>query len=594
MKLMLQVLIVFLLSYTCKTVAQTTFFNQGQIIHVNQGGLLFVNGDMTQDGIDAELTNLGTVETQNSSVNGDFIIQNDATVQGLGEFYVEGDWTNNANFIADDVSNTSKVTLTGSSQLITGTEISTFYQLELGNSGSQKTMTLNSRVLDSLILNNNELYTQTNTMYVMNPDPQIITNNSTYLDEGYVSSDYGGRLARMMNTATFYVFPMGSSQGTERYRPVVLNPLNSTLDMAFVAMLNTDATADGFSTSDLDSTLCFVNKDYYHTINRLSGSATKFSIFYDAATDINTYDKIAQWNTPQSSVWNALTSSYPSLPVGNYTPVNISSWSDFSEKPFILGSEAADGPQIIAPLAMCSGQDSILFIAVGSQEPYLWSFPSTVDIVAGQGHDSIYVNWMGAAGLVSVSGDTAGLCRSKWSSVTPVFMNPVIANYSADTNVLEAGQLLHFYDESIGNVNTWNWTFLEGYESALQNPSHIYTSPGYYSVLLEVEDQNGCTDTVSSIFEVLEYVQFPNVFSPNRDGINDYYTIPFYVANGKYHLEIYSRWGELLFTSEHHQSSWDGRNLSGEPAPEGTYYYVFKGSSATKQYDRTGFLTLTR
>lgn len=66
--------------------------------------------------------------------------------------------------------------------------------------------------------------------------------------------------------------------------------------------------------------------------------------------------------------------------------------------------------------------------------------------------------------------------------------------------------------------------------------------------------------------------KIPNVFTPNGDGINDYFEIqglPPYSA-----LLIYDRRGKELFTMDNYDNSWDGSDVDGNLLPEDTYWYV--------------------
>lgn len=81
----------------------------------------------------------------------------------------------------------------------------------------------------------------------------------------------------------------------------------------------------------------------------------------------------------------------------------------------------------------------------------------------------------------------------------------------------------------------------------------------------------------------------PNVFTPDENATNDLFEI-IYTGNESYHLEIYDRWGVLLFESHEKNKHWDGRSTSGKQAVEGTYYYILTiGNDPYK-----GFLTLLR
>jgi gliding motility-associated-like protein len=67
----------------------------------------------------------------------------------------------------------------------------------------------------------------------------------------------------------------------------------------------------------------------------------------------------------------------------------------------------------------------------------------------------------------------------------------------------------------------------------------------------------------------------PNVFSPNGDGVNDYFK-PFpYKFVKSINLDIYDRWGLLVFTCTDPEINWDGKDMTSHlPVSDGTYFYL--------------------
>jgi len=87
-------------------------------------------------------------------------------------------------------------------------------------------------------------------------------------------------------------------------------------------------------------------------------------------------------------------------------------------------------------------------------------------------------------------------------------------------------------------------------------------------------------------------VQIPNAFTPNGDGLNDFFEVK--AANiHTFHLEIYNEWGQLLFSSDSAANSWDG-TFNGRKCPMDVYVVVirYQGNSSPKRY--TGTITLIR
>lgn len=133
----------------------------------------------------------------------------------------------------------------------------------------------------------------------------------------------------------------------------------------------------------------------------------------------------------------------------------------------------------------------------------------------------------------------------------------------------------------------------ETIQAGASQAQHTYSEPGLYNLKIVSESDLGCTDTVSFDVWVPEDVLnkklfIPNVFTPNGDGANDLFAIK---GNDvlSYHIQIYTRWGQLIFESNDIEKPWDGK-YNGQFCPEGTYlYHVI--SDGEKQ---NGFLTLFR
>ena len=79
------------------------------------------------------------------------------------------------------------------------------------------------------------------------------------------------------------------------------------------------------------------------------------------------------------------------------------------------------------------------------------------------------------------------------------------------------------------------------------------------SYILYTMDQNGCenSDTVMVFLDGALYI--PNTFTPNSDGINDYFVIKGEEIKS-FQLYVFNRWGQLIYTSEKMDEYWDGRH----------------------------------
>lgn len=67
-------------------------------------------------------------------------------------------------------------------------------------------------------------------------------------------------------------------------------------------------------------------------------------------------------------------------------------------------------------------------------------------------------------------------------------------------------------------------------------------------------------------------VEFPNVITPNNDGVNDFFIV---TSSGYVKMEgvIFNRRGETITNFYGLNARWDGRNSSGERVMDGVYFY---------------------
>ncbi len=108
-----------------------------------------------------------------------------------------------------------------------------------------------------------------------------------------------------------------------------------------------------------------------------------------------------------------------------------------------------------------------------------------------------------------------------------------------------------------------------------------------------IRDANGCTGTDSMLVlsqPCFEQHLIPNVFSPNGDSKNDIFYIPGICAGEKYFLQIFDRWGTLMFSTTQRHNGWDGKTNSGIDATDGIYYFVVQVETNTYK----GFVHLLR
>ena len=128
-----------------------------------------------------------------------------------------------------------------------------------------------------------------------------------------------------------------------------------------------------------------------------------------------------------------------------------------------------------------------------------------------------------------------------------------------------------FKNLSTGKYKDVSWDFGDTGTSTEKDPTHKYVKEGTYTVVLKLKDLDGCIVSFSKTIVITDYyLKFPNVFTPNKDGINDYY-YPKVLYISAVEVFILNKFGELLYESKDLEAKgWDGL-YKGELAPIGNY-----------------------
>ena len=153
---------------------------------------------------------------------------------------------------------------------------------------------------------------------------------------------------------------------------------------------------------------------------------------------------------------------------------------------------------------------------------------------------------------------------------------------------------IQFWNRSFGEIVSYYWDFGDGEESFEENPIHKYAAEGDYKVTLTVTDIFGCSLSKSEEISVLDYyLVVPDAFTPNGDGINDYF-FPQFVGIESLEFWVLNKWGETVYYTDDMQSAgWDG-TINGEIGIPGNYVYkvVFNTLDGRKQTQTDLFLLL--
>lgn len=153
-----------------------------------------------------------------------------------------------------------------------------------------------------------------------------------------------------------------------------------------------------------------------------------------------------------------------------------------------------------------------------------------------------------------------------------------------------------FLTDSSSAAVAWHWDLGQGNTANTANAQTFIPYGRNTLITLAITDAAGCSDSTSHLFSPATYndevqLNIPNVFSPNGDGENDFFTLGTNAFLGPCaSMEVMNRWGQTVYLSHGNDLAWDGRTVAGIPAVPGTYFYVVR----MKDIQFKGNLTLIR
>lgn len=215
------------------------------------------------------------------------------------------------------------------------------------------------------------------------------------------------------------------------------------------------------------------------------------------------------------------------------------------------------GVTISPPASVCAGDSFVLMASGGAS--YLWSPAALLD----DPNSPTPTATVEETTLFTVVVTSARGCR-KDTSVTLTAVPVVTMDLAVTVEESCVNQTQYLFSNDTDSDLPFIWDFGDGSQSSVESPTHEYENDGSYQVSVISEEQ--CISTQALQVDHRDFF-IPNAFSPNGDGVNDFFEI---ISSQPYALQIVDRSGRLVYESSDYDNTWDGDDLAA-----GTYFYRF-------------------
>ncbi len=221
-------------------------------------------------------------------------------------------------------------------------------------------------------------------------------------------------------------------------------------------------------------------------------------------------------------------------------------------------------------------QNNYLFShnGAGGVNSYNWTFNNTIRATT----PSYRINFLSSSTNTIALRVSNGTCTDSVSQQL-VLNNQVKAAFTIADSILCPEDKLAVVNTSTGQIDQWRWQFDALASTALKDPPPFQFPfngrESYYRVRLTATNlPMACSDSTDKIVRVLNHclIEVPNAFTPNNDGLNDFFSPHNALKADNYIFSIFNRWGQLVYQTNNWKDRWDGK-VNGQLQASGIYVW---------------------
>lgn len=242
-------------------------------------------------------------------------------------------------------------------------------------------------------------------------------------------------------------------------------------------------------------------------------------------------------------------------------------------------------------------RDTFLFSHNGAHNVNSWNWTINTITATTQNHTIIFPATSTNDIQLIVSN---GVCKDT-ATTQVVLSNEVKASFTMP-DIICPEDPLEVVNTSTGQISSWLWKYdVVGSSTVKDPPPFLFPTinrEAYYTVkLLAYNSSLGCADSARKTLTVLDHclIEVPSGFTPNNDGLNDFFQPHNALKADNYEFKVYNRWGQLVFQSRNWREKWDGK-INGAYQTTGVFVWMlsYTHRDTGKQVFRKGTVTLIR